>query len=272
MTGLSRLQEGRISTFWRKQGIADAVFAILEDAQGYLWLSGNRGVLQVRRADLEQVAAGQADRVRSRLFGAADGLKSPECNGGVQPAGWKAETAVSGLPPCRAQRSWTPRGCARGRALRRPMLEAASADGRAVDLRGAARVPPGDGRLELGYTSASLTEPEALSFLYRLDGFDRDWVDAGHRRVAYYTNVPPGRYRFRLKACGPDGTCSDEVASAELELAPRFVQTWAFAVLCSLGAGLAAWSGHRYRVRRLRAARARSCSGASRRRSPGSRY
>src|SRR6185295_17476626 len=82
-------------------------------------------------------------------------------------------------------------------------------------------------------------------------GFDRDWVDAGHRRVAYYTNVPPGRYRFRLKPCGPDDTCSDEVTSSEMELAPRFVQTWAFVVLCALGAALVAWTGHRYRVRRL---------------------
>jgi ligand-binding sensor domain-containing protein len=251
LTGLSRLHEGRIFSFWRKQGIADAVFAILEDGQGRFWLSGNRGVLQVRRAELESVAAGQADRVRSRLFGAADGLKSPECNGGVQPAGWKA----------RDGRLWfaTMKGAAvvdpsRLRARSRPpapILEAASADGRSVDLRGAARVPPGDGRLELTYTSASLSDPEALRFLFRLDGFDRDWVDAGHRRVAYYTNLPPGRYRFRLKACGPDDTCSDEVTSAELQLAPRFVQTWAFVVLCSLGAALAAWSGHRYRVRRL---------------------
>jgi hypothetical protein len=134
---------------------------------------------------------------------------------------------------------------------RAPVLEAASADGRAVDLRSAARIPPGDGRLELGYTSASLSDPEAVRFLYRLDSLDRDWVDAGHRRVAYYTNVPPGRYRFRLKACGPDDTCSDEVTSAEIELAPRFVQTWTFAVLCGVGAALVAWSGHRYRVRRL---------------------
>jgi ligand-binding sensor domain-containing protein len=251
LSGLSRLHEGRLSNFWRKQGITDAVFAILEDAQGRFWLSGNRGVLQVRRADLEGVAAGQADRVRSRLFGAADGLKSPECNGGVQPAAWKARDGRLWFATMKGAAVVDP---ARLRARSRPsapVLEAVSVDGQPVDLRGAVRLPPGDGRLELGYTSASLSDPEALRFLYRLDSFDHDWVDAGHRRVAYYTNVPPGRYRFRLKACGPDDTCSDEVTSAEMELAPRFVQTWAFAVLCALSAALVAWSGHRYRVRRL---------------------
>jgi len=251
--GLSRYHEGRFTAFWRKQGIADAVFSILEDGQGHLWLSGNRGVVRVRRSELESVAAGRAARVRSRLFGMADGLKSPECNGGVQPAAWKARDGRMWFATMRGVAVVDP---ARLRAVApppAPVLEAASADGRPLDLGAPALVPPGDGRLELSYTSARLSQPENLSFTYRLDGFDRDWIEAGPRRVAYYTNVPPGRFRFRVKACGLDGACSAEATSHELELAPHFVQTRSFAVLCLLGVGLVLWSGHRFRVRRLRA-------------------
>jgi ligand-binding sensor domain-containing protein len=251
LTGLSRLREGRFTTYWRKEGLADAVFAILEDSQGQLWLSGNRGVVQVRRSELEAVAAGQASRVRSRLFGMADGLKSSECNGGVQPAAWKARDGRLWFATMRGAAVVDP---ARLRAIApppAPVLETGSANGRPVDLNASVRVPPGDGRLELSYTSARLSQPENVSFFYRLDGFDRDWIEAGPRRVAYYTNVPPGRYRFRVKACGQDGTCSADASSRELELAPHFFQTRSFTLLCLAGAGLVLWSGHHLRVRRL---------------------
>jgi ligand-binding sensor domain-containing protein len=252
LTGLSRLQEGRFTTYWRNEGIADVVFAILEDAQGHLWLSGNRGVTQVGRSDLEAVAAGKATQVRSRRFGVVDGLKSPECNGGVQPAAWKARDGRLWFATMRGVAVVDP---ARLRAVApppAPVLEAGSANGRALNLAAHALVPPGEGRLELSYTSARLSEPENVTFSYRLDGFDPDWIEAGARRVAYYTNVPPGRYRFRVRACGPDQACSADAISHELELAPRFVQTRSFIGLCLLGAGLVLWSGHHLRVRRLR--------------------
>ena len=251
MTGLSRLQGERFTTYWRNEGIADAVFAILEDAQGHLWLSGNRGVSQVLRSDLESVAAGKGTGVRSRRFGEADGLKSPECNGGVQPAAWKARDGRLWFATMGGAAVVDP---ARLRAVApppAPVLETGSANGRPLDLRAPARVPPGDGRLELSYTSA-LSEPENVTFFYRLDEFDPDWIDAGPRRVAYYTNVPPGRYRFRVKACGRDQACSADAVSPELELEPQLVQTRSFTVLCLLGAGLVIWSGHHLRVRRLR--------------------
>jgi hypothetical protein len=252
LTGLSRFHEGRFTTFWRKEGIADAVFSILEDGQDHLWLSGNRGVVQVPRRDLELVAAGKAARVRSRLFGMEDGLKSAECNGGVQPAAWKAHDGRLWFATMRGATVVDP---ARLRAIApppAPILETGSANGRPLDLGAVARVPPGDGRLELSYTSARLSQSENMTFFYRLDGFDREWIEAGPRRVAFYTNVPPGRYRFRVKACGADGACSADATSHELELAPHFVQTRSFIVLCLVGACLVAWSGHYFRIRRLR--------------------
>jgi hypothetical protein len=210
-------------------------------------------VTQVGRSDLESVAAGKATRVRSRLFGVADGLKSPECNGGVQPAAWKARDGRLWFATMRGATVVDP---ARLRAVvppPAPVLETGTANGRPLDLKAPAHVPPGDHRLELSYTSARLSEPENMTFFYRLDGFDPDWIKAGPRRFASYTNVPPGRYRFRVKACGPDQACSADATSRELELAPHFVQTRSFTALCLLGAGLVLWSGHHFRLRRLRA-------------------
>lgn len=253
MTGMSRFKDGRFTAYGRKEGLGDAVFSIQEDAQRNIWMSGNQGVLRVSRADLEAVATGATARVRPRLFGVADGLKTRECNGGVQPAGWKAHDGRLWFATMQGAVVVDP---ARLRAIDPPavpIVEGGSADASPLDLRRPMRVVPGEGRLELSYTSPSFWKPEDVSFRYRLDGLDRDWIQAGPRRVAYYTNVPAGRYRFRVMACDLDGACSAEASSAELELLPHFVETRTFTALCIFGAGLVVWSGHRFRVRRLRA-------------------
>ena len=87
-----------------------------------------------------------------------------------------------------------------------PVLEGASADGQPFDPGRPFRAPPGRGKLEVSYTSSTFARPEGVGFRYRLLGFDQDWIDAGQRRVAYYTNLPPGRYTFSVKACALDGS------------------------------------------------------------------
>jgi ligand-binding sensor domain-containing protein len=254
LSGLSRFQAGRFSRYEHIPGLAEAVFSILEDAQGHLWLSGNRGVRRVSRGELERVAAGgAAGDVRPRLFGVADGLKNRECNGGVQPAGWKGRDGRLWFATMQGATVVDPGRLRAADPPPRPVLEDGRADGRPLDLRDGVQLPPGEGRLEFGYTSPELSRPESLSFRYRLEGLDKDWQPAGRRRLALYTNVPPGRYRFDVMACSEDGRCSTLPRPLELELAPRFVQSRAFTGLCVAGAVLAVWSGHRLRVRTLRA-------------------
>ena len=73
-------------------------------------------------------------------------------------------------------------------------------DGKRVDSRATVKAPPGRGEIEVQYAGLSLVDPQRVRFKYELEGFDRSWVDAGTRRVAYYTNIPPGRYVFRVAA------------------------------------------------------------------------
>jgi hypothetical protein len=115
------------------------------------------------------------------------------------------------------------------------VLEQIVADGTRLAPSGALRLPPGTGRLEFGYTALSFRNPVAVRFRFRLEGFDRDWVDAGPRRTAYYTNLPPGRYRFRVVAANEDGVWSKQGASTDIVLARHFWQTLWFR-LAALGA------------------------------------
>ena len=86
-----------------------------------------------------------------------------------------------------------------------------------------------------------------------MEGFDKEWVEAGSRRTAYYTNLPPGRYRFRVTACNGDGVWRDAPVSTELVLNPHFYQTAWFYGLCAVAVAVLLNGGHRFRTRQLRA-------------------
>src|SRR5581483_1330253 len=115
------------------------------------------------------------------------------------------------------------------------------------------RLPPGQGELELHYTALSLLAPEKVSFRYKLEGFDKEWIDAGTRRVAFYTNLPPGEYRFRVTACNNDGVWNETGASFDFYLKPHFHQTWWFYALCASAVALLGVGLYRVRVRQLKA-------------------
>jgi signal transduction histidine kinase len=126
-------------------------------------------------------------------------------------------------------------------------------DGETVDVRERVELPPGKERYEFYYTALSLVVPQKVRFRYRLEGFDRDWVEAGGERVASYTHVPPGDYTFKVIACNNDGVWNEEGASFALYLRPYFYQTWWFYAACAAGLGLLALALYRLRVRRIRA-------------------
>src|SRR5262249_25237485 len=112
--------------------------------------------------------------------------------------------------------------------------------------------PPGKEKFEFEYTALSFLSPEKVTFRYKLEGFDRDWIDAGRRRVAYYTNIPPGDYRFSVMACNNDGVWNTKGASVSFHLQPHFYKTNWFYLLCILGAGFVTAGVHRLRVRQMK--------------------
>jgi diguanylate cyclase (GGDEF)-like protein len=111
--------------------------------------------------------------------------------------------------------------------------------------------PPGQGNLEIQYTGLSFADPARVRFQYQLEGFDMDWIDAGTRRVAYYTHTPPARYRFRVRACNNDGVFSPVGAELSFTLRPHFYQTAWFGLLCLAAVAFAGWAAYRTRIREL---------------------
>lgn len=249
--GISLLQNNRISTFRAKDGLYDDLaYQILEDTRGYLWMSCNRGIYRVKKSDLEDFAAGRLKSFSSQAYGTADGLSSNECNGRIQPAGSRTRDGRLWFPTMDGLVIIDPEKLSSNTRPPPVLVEEVLVDKRPIASE--AVVPPGRKDIEIRYTALSFAAPSRVLFKYMLVGFDRDWVQAGTRRVAYYTNVPPGEYVFRVIACNEDAIWNEEGAAFSFSLAPHIYQRPWFFGLIALTLALSGFGVHRLRIRRLK--------------------
>ncbi len=134
------------------------------------------------------------------------------------------------------------------------IVEQITVDGMIIDANKPVRVPPGKGELAVRYTAPSLTMPERVRFRYKLEGYDHEWVAAETRRAAYYTNLPPGTYRFCVMACNNDGVWNNEGVAFTFTLTPRFYQTNWFRLAAVIGLAVVVAGLARVRMRGLKRA------------------
>jgi diguanylate cyclase (GGDEF)-like protein len=132
------------------------------------------------------------------------------------------------------------------------ILETVVADGVTRPFSGDLAIPPGMKAIEFHYTALSFRVPGRVRFKYQLEGYDHEWVEAGSRRVAYYTNLSPGKYRFRVIASNDDGVWNERGASVNIRLEPRFYQTQFFFFACLLLAILMVLGANRLNTRLIR--------------------
>jgi ligand-binding sensor domain-containing protein/signal transduction histidine kinase/CheY-like chemotaxis protein len=249
--GLIRYRDGKFVSITTRNGLFnDTVYAILDDGLGYFWMTCNHGISRVSRQQLDDFADGKIASVTALAFGESDGMRSRECNAG-SPSALKARDGRLWFPTLGGVVVIDPTRIAFNRKKPPVLVERVLADGRALAPAPGVRIPPGKGNLEFHYTALSYLAPDRVRFRYKLEGFDREWVDAGSRRVAYYTNIPPGSYTFRVAACNNDGVWNEAGAAYAFRLAPHFYQTLGFLTLCVAAVALLGVLGHRWRVRRL---------------------
>jgi diguanylate cyclase (GGDEF)-like protein len=249
--GLARLREGKLASVTTREGLFDGGVSQLLEDDGHLWVSNNKGVFRIAKTELNDVMDGRRERVDPKSFGKSDGMRSNECNGGGQPAGWKSRDGRLWFPTVRGVVAVNPRELQANRLLPPVAVESISVDGRLLASQLDRTAPPGPGNLEIQYTALSFVDPAKVRFQYRLDGFDADWIDAGTRRVAYYTHTPPAHYRFRVRACNNDGVWNPEGAELSFTLRPHVYQNAWFIVLCMAVVGLVGMTTYRRRVREL---------------------
>jgi hypothetical protein len=240
--GLSSFQDGRIRNSCTVDGLMDeGIVAILEDDAENLWLNTQKGIFRVGRNDLNSCAAGKIRSLPSISYDTADGMTNPVFIGGCQPQGWKAHDGSLLFATANGVARIDPRKLNVSQPPASVLIEEPVVDGKSWPLAADLELAPGNHRLELHYTALDLSSPQKLSFKYILEGFDPDWIDAGQQRTAYYANLSPGHYRFRVMARNRDGIWSETASPLEMHVQPHYYQTlWFYLLDGGLGRILAA--------------------------------
>ncbi|HYK88178.1 MAG TPA: response regulator, partial [Acidobacteriota bacterium] len=251
--GLNRFKYGKFTRYTTKEGLFDdVVYQILGDDLGHLWMTCNNGIFRNSILELNDFAEGKIKTINSVYYGTADGMANSECNGSSQPAGSRAHDGTLMFPTMGGVALVNPAELKPNNLPPSVILEEVLVDGQPIDFSGRVEVPPGKGELEFQYTALSFLSPSKVRFKYKLEGYDTDWINAGTRRVAYYTNIPPRKYRFAVQACNNDGVWNTTGAALELYLTPHFYQAWWFYTLCALALTGASAGIYRFRVGQLR--------------------
>ncbi|MFO0722641.1 MAG: ATP-binding protein [Myxococcota bacterium] len=236
--GLNYLADDHLAQAGVAQGLPENVASCILAEADDLWINGNRGVSRIRRADLLNLMRRQTPAVQSVLYNTGEGngafclrrsdgrLWFPTINGAVEIDPKSMHLAAAPLAH----------------------VESVEVDGQPLPPRGIA--PPGRGDVVVRSTAISFIDPAAVVFRQRLIGLSDRWVDVGHERVARYSSLAPGRYRFEIAARSVDGAWS-EPAAVELELRPFLHQTRAFLIVAGGLGLLLLYAGSTWRTRAI---------------------
>lgn len=253
--GLGRLRGGRMQSISARRVPAfGSVNGMVRTRAGESWLASPAGVLRISSASLDDAFSGAGRPLAVQVFGPSDGLASlPHSHSrralvqGGDGRIWVATQAgTTWLDPADISRSPGPPAVA---------ISGVTADRfyRDPDSLG---LPAGTSDVQIDFSVPAYTHPRSLRVRYRMEGQDSEWVEAGSRRQAFYTNLAPGSYRFRVIAANEEGVWNERGAGVEFTIPPTFLQSRAFIFLCILAAMLLVWAVTRWRnaeaMRRLR--------------------
>jgi len=255
--GLSRIKDGRLTTLTVANGLpCNTIHWSVQDENGSLWLYTGCGLARIARDDLAAWIADPGHRVAPRLWSGSDGVPllaltpayfNPPVAKGPDGKLWFVSGAdVQLIDP----------GHLPFNPLPPPVrIETLVADQMSYTVADGLRLPPLVRDMSIEFAALSLVDPRSMHFRYKLEGYDSAWHETVERRLASYTNLPPGTYRFRVTASNNNGVWNEQGARLDFSILPAFYQTSWFRLACVLLLfGLAWGSFHlrlRMRVRRL---------------------
>jgi signal transduction histidine kinase/ligand-binding sensor domain-containing protein len=247
--GIIGSKDGKTQILKMKNGLpCDGYTGLVSDDQKNVWLYGACGLIEIANDEMQRWWDHPKSKVKSRIFDALDGVQSGLGHfntSAKSPDGrlWFANgSMLQVVDPARLA----------GNTLAPPVyINAIVADRKIYPGQEGIALPPLTRDLEIDYTALSFAVPQKVLFRYRLGGRDTDWKDAGTRRQAFYTNLGPGHYRFRVIACNEDGVWNNVGATINFIIAPAWFQTYWFFALCAAVVLLIAWALYCIRVRQV---------------------
>jgi PAS domain S-box-containing protein len=242
LEGIVRLKDNQLRYIGRKDGLFDNnIYSLVPDDLGNFWVDSGRGIFQVSRKSMNDFADGKTSQVECVAY---DGPES------VKPADKTTQEHIACKTP--DGRIWFP--SANGvveidpahisiNKIAPPVhIDSIRANGIELARSKNIIVPPSHGELEFHFAALNFIAPQRVRFRYELEGYDKDWVETQDRRIAFYTNLKPGRYTFRVIAANADGVWNEVGDTINIELRPFYYQTAWFRLLC-IGLALAVLVG-----------------------------
>ena len=250
--GLGKFEDRHFRTISTSTGFpARSIYGLIQDDGGSWWITSDIGVLRVSAGELDQAVADSGYRLHYETFDSLDGLPGRPRYPRPGPAlarttdgriWFSTDNGLAYVDPRRIPKNDLPP----------PVhVEAITANGIHYPSLDLLQLPPRLANLEIQYTALSLTIPERVRFRYMLEGVDPDWQDPGDRRTAYYTNLRPGNYRFRVKGCNNDGVWNEVGATLNFSILPAWYQTIWFRMLYFALALFVIWMLYRLRLRQV---------------------
>jgi len=251
-SGVARIKHGELRCVSRNEGLFDNfIYAIAPDPFGWMWFDSSAGVFRVRRDALDAVLDRRQTRLNCEGFAGQDAVKSNDKHS-QEPTMARTADGRIWFPTAGGVIAIDPAHIPTNTVPPPVYLQSMRVNGAPVSAENAGRIRAGRGDLEFHYTALSYAAPEKIRYRYLLEGYDERWIDAGGRRSAYYTNLKPGHYRFRVQACNGDGVWNMRGDAVDVTLPPRVYQTAWFRFALSAAIAAALLGAYAWRVRALR--------------------
>ncbi len=238
--GLTHYKNGKFIALTTKAGLfTNEIYCVLEDDMDDIWLSSPRGIGCLHRKELDDYEDGRVKLIHTQVFLIADGMKTGECFGNWQPSGYKTSDGHIWFGTKKGAVMIDPDSIKKNELKPPVVIENIFVDQQPVSGSQSANFPAGTDKIEFHYAALSYLIPNRVLFKYKLEGYEHEWQDAKTRRDAYYMNLSPGEYRFRVIACNNDGLWNEKGTSFSFIIEPYFTQTyWFYAIVLILLVGL----------------------------------
>ncbi|MBB5342424.1 sensor histidine kinase [Tunturibacter empetritectus] len=239
-------------TSLHRDDLPQTIDSILEDNRGDLWLTSGRGITRVSASALIKCGSSSTCDPHPVSYGRADGMPTEEAFGAGHPSTWKTTEGLLLFATRKGVVVTDPSHLIENLIPPPVVLEQFTVDGVNIPLQATKNnITPGHTRFAFEYAGLSYVAPAKIRYRYILEGFDKQWTEAGSRRIAYYTNLPPRHYRFRVQAANNDGVWNETGAQIAFSVRPPFYRTLWFLLLLLLLITTIALLLYRLRVRRL---------------------
>jgi len=243
---------GNITRLGQAIGNPRSVTVIMQDKTGKLWLGTSNGIIAVPKSELDAYALDTQKETRFQTYREPEGMTSSACTGGVFPAGcvtadgklwFSTGSGITEVDPDEVFTTSYPIPA---------IIENLYVNNEPMGKRRNYEIPAGVLHLEFWFTAPTFIDPNGIQFRYMLEGYDKEWNISKDQRIARYTKVPPGSYKFRVQACDHYGQWNDKEATVMIHIKPFFYQSAWFYFLCFALILVILYFGLKYRFRQLR--------------------